>query len=122
MIHRKDKHTYDGPGIYCGREMPRLGLAGSVLGNPFRVGRDGTLEEVIQKYRRWLWERMKLRNEVYAELVRIAALAKQGDVTLICWCEDPKPCHIDVIRRAVEWLDAQPPCFNHPDIAPRSKI
>jgi hypothetical protein len=52
-----------------------LACQGSVLGNPFRVGRDGTLEEVIKKYRRWLWEQIKLRREVYVELKRIAEMA-----------------------------------------------
>ena len=27
----------------------------SVLGNPFKVGRDGNREEVIRKYREYLW-------------------------------------------------------------------
>jgi hypothetical protein len=31
----------------------------SALGNPFVVGRDGSREEVIAKYRRWLWARLQ---------------------------------------------------------------
>ena len=27
-------------------------------GNPFRVGADGDRDEVIEKYRRWLWRKM----------------------------------------------------------------
>jgi len=61
MIHIENKKTYRGDGIYVGRKMP--GILGSVLGNPFRIGRDGTRFEVIAKYRRWLWEQIKLKNE-----------------------------------------------------------
>src|SRR5262245_22610615 len=95
-------YMYLQPGIYVGRAMPRLNLAGSVLGNRC-PGK--TRQERIAAYRIWLWQQIKLRNEVYDELRRIAALAKQGDVTLICWCT-PQPCHIEVIRRSVEYLNA----------------
>ncbi|MFN9645325.1 MAG: DUF4326 domain-containing protein [Cyanobacteriota bacterium] len=56
------------------------------LGNPFLVGRDGSQEEVIAKYRRWLWE-----------------LAWEGELALLCWCH-PLPCHAEVVRGAVLWL------------------
>jgi len=95
MIRIENKKTYHGDGVYIGRP--------SLLGNPFKVGEDGEREEVIAKYRRWLWEQIKLKNEVYLELKRIAALAKQGDITLICWCA-PKPCHADILRSAVMWM------------------
>jgi len=61
MIYIENKKTYRGDGIYVGRKM--LGIPGSLLGNPFRIGRDGTRSEVISKYRRWLWEQIKLKNE-----------------------------------------------------------
>jgi hypothetical protein len=48
MIHIENKKTYCGEGIYVGRKMP--GFPGSVLGNPFRIGRDGTRDQVIAKY------------------------------------------------------------------------
>jgi hypothetical protein len=102
MIYSKDKHTYHGPGIYVGRAMPHMNLAGSVLGNKCK---GKTRQQRIANYRIWLWQQIKLGNEVYAELQRIAALAKQGDINLICWCT-PNPCHIDVIIRAVEWLNS----------------
>jgi len=81
MIRIENKKTYRGKGIYVGREMP--GIPGSVLGNPFQIGRDGTREEVVEKYRRWLWEQIKLGNDVYVELKRIADLARRGDFS---WC------------------------------------
>jgi hypothetical protein len=53
MIYSKDKHKYDGPGIYVGRAMPRLGLKGSVLGN--RSKRKTRLER-IANFRVDLWK------------------------------------------------------------------
>jgi uncharacterized protein DUF4326 len=98
MIYIKDRHIYKGPGIYVGREMPYLGLAGSVLGNRC----DGrTREERIANFRRDLWEKMQRREKEYRELKRIAELARHEDAILICWCA-PKPCHAEVIRDAVE--------------------
>jgi hypothetical protein len=72
MIHIENKKTYRGEGIYVGRKIP--GVPGSVLGNPFRIRRDGTRVQVISNYRRWLWEQIKLKNEAYDELRRIAEL------------------------------------------------
>lgn len=105
MIHIKNRRKYSGSGIYVGREMPYLNLAGSTLGNRCK---GNTRQQRISNYRAWLWEQIKLRNEVYAELVRIARLARRRDVTLICWC-DPEPCHATVIARAIEWLIATYP-------------
>jgi len=104
MIRIENKKTYRGKGIYVGREMP--GIPGSVLGNPFQIGRDGTREEVVEKYRRWLWEQIKLGNDVYVELKRIADLARCGDVSLVCWCA-PNLCHATVIERSVEYLNSK---------------
>jgi Domain of unknown function (DUF4326) len=103
MIHIENKKTYRGDGIYVGRKMP--GLPGSALGNPFRTGRDGTRVQAISMYRRWLWEQIKLKNEAYDELRRIAELARRGDVTLVCWCA-PEMCHATVIGRSVEYLNS----------------
>ena len=47
--------------VYCGRSCN--GWKGSVLGNRFKIGRDGSREEVIEKYRRWLWKEIKKGNE-----------------------------------------------------------
>lgn len=58
-------------------------------GNPFKIGRDGDRDTVIEKYEAW-----------------IAALNTAGvvDITelrgknLACWCA-PLPCHADVLLR-----------------------
>jgi len=45
-------------------------------GNPFQIGRDGTREQVIARYERWLSEQPEL----------VAALPELAGKTLGCWC------------------------------------
>lgn len=78
VVHCK-RERYD---VYVGR-----GNA-SPWGNPFREGRDGTRDEVIAKYERWL----KSKPELMAKLPQL-----RGKV-LGCWCA-PEPCHADVLLR-----------------------
>jgi hypothetical protein len=97
MITIENKTAYRGEGIYIGRP--------SLLGNPFEIGMHGERVDVIRRYRRWLWDRILEQGDVYAELKRLAKLAKRGDLTLICWCS-PKPCHGSIVRRSIEWLNS----------------
>lgn len=59
---------------------------GTEWGNPFRIGPDGTREEVIEKYRKWLPKQPKLMK-------KLGSLSGQR---LGCFCQ-PKPCHGDAI-------------------------
>ena len=64
--------------VYVGRP--------SKWGNPFVIGKDGTREQVIQKYRQWLLGQPDL----------LAALPELKGKTLACWCA-PCACHADVL-------------------------
>lgn len=55
-------------------------------GNPFTIGTDGTREEVIEKYRRWLPTQPHL----------MAQLPSLRGKVLGCWCA-PAACHGDVL-------------------------
>ena len=68
---RTDKIPPDA--VYVGRP--------SKWGNPFKIGRDGTREKVVEKYRFFLG------NIDVSEL-------KGKD--LVCWCS-PLPCHADIL-------------------------
>ena len=59
----------------------------SKWGNPFKIGRDGTREEVIERYRQHLEEHPELKEAARREL--------RGK-HLACWCA-PLPCHADVL-------------------------
>jgi hypothetical protein len=72
--------------VYIGRAMPRLGLPASKWANPFRIGRDGTRDAVIAKYRDWIRQQPEL----------LAALPELVDKDLACWCA-PMPCHGNVL-------------------------
>ena len=99
MIQVVNRRTYRGVSVYIGRP--------TILGNPFVIGKDGTREEVLQKYRRGLWRAMQSGNErVMAELKRLATIASESDLILSCWCA-PEPCHGEIIRAAIEYLRGQ---------------
>lgn len=95
VVNRK---RFEGEDVYIGRP--------SVLGNPFAIGKDGDRAEVIRKYRGWLWEQVKARGKVFAELVRIKRMSECGDVYLVCWCK-PEACHGDVVKLCIAWMSAE---------------
>lgn len=67
----------------------------SICGNPYVIGRDGTREEVIEKFRRYFYERIK-RDEAF-----LIAIMKLADKRIGCCCA-PLPCHGNIIA---EFLD-----------------
>lgn len=75
--------SYD---LYIGRANRRRGLQASKWANPFRIGRDGTREEVIAKYREYIIREPEL----------LSALPELRGKILACWCR-PARCHGDVL-------------------------
>lgn len=86
VVVNKYKESFD---IYIGR--------GSKWGNPFVIGKDGSREEVIQKFKTLLYQRM-LRNEVTMKDFSELSGKKLG-----CFCK-PQACHGDVIVAAYECI------------------
>lgn len=74
-----------GDGVYVGRP--------SKWGNPFVIGRDGTREQVIEKYRHTL-------TPAQVEAARRELRGKN----LVCWCA-PLPCHADVLLEIANGTD-----------------
>jgi hypothetical protein len=66
--------------VYVGRP--------SKWGNPYRIGIDGTREQVIEKYKKWLEEKLK-EDPTFLDPLK-------GKI-LVCWCPLNVPCHADVI-------------------------
>jgi len=91
--HRDDAAFADV--VYVGRPMYRGGwqLPGSPLANPFRPGPDGSRNEVIARYRRYLLGRSDL----------LTLLPGLRGRRLGCWCA-PEPCHADVIAELADSL------------------
>jgi hypothetical protein len=66
----------------------------SKWGNPFVIGKDGTREEVIKKFIKYLLDSPKLMNE----------LPELKDKVLGCWCA-PKVCHGNILATLANWDD-----------------
>jgi hypothetical protein len=69
----------------------------TIFGNPFKIPRDGTREEVVEKYREWFMDRIAVDPGF-----RRAVMELRG-CRLGCWCK-PELCHGDVIA---EWLNGE---------------
>lgn len=69
--------------VYIGRP--------SKWGNPFEIGRDGTREEVVEKYETWIKSQPHL----------LADLHELKDKVLACWCH-PKACHGHVLAKLAD--------------------
>ena len=90
VVHCK-RNKYD---VYIGRGK------NSIWGNPFIVGKDGTLEDVLKKYEIYLRKNKKLMSKIM----------ELNDKTLGCWClKEPidyirkKPrCHGEIIMKIIE--------------------
>lgn len=89
VVNIRRGEAYD---VYIGRP--------SKFGNPFVIGRDGTREEVVDKYRAWLWDQMRT-NRITAR--EVAALRGKR---LGCYCA-PARCHGDVLMAAADWAYSQ---------------
>lgn len=85
-------------------------IEGSVLANTYRV-KIHKRPRSLFLYRGWLKEAIKAKYEEYHELIRILRLARQHEITLVCYCvdsDDPDDliyCHAQIIRNALIWLD-----------------
>lgn len=75
-VHNKRANTAPADAVYVGR--------GSPWGNPFKIGWDGTRNEVIEKF-----ERMQLPS------LNLTPLRGKH---LICFCA-PRKCHADILLR-----------------------
>ena len=78
VVNIRDEEAADN-GVYIGRP--------SRFGNPFVIGKDGTRDEVVDRYRAWLCDQPDLVATVKREL--------RGK-NLNCWCA-PRRCHGDVL-------------------------
>ena len=80
VLNRKDVSSPPNS-VYIGRP--------SKWANPFIIGKDGTREEVIKKYKDWL-----LETEWTTGLILDIGELRGKD--LVCWCS-PLPCHGDIL-------------------------
>lgn len=89
VIHRRTAppNWTDNPRfVYIGRGGGRTGLSRSKWQNPFRIGRDGDRQTVIQEYRQFILGQQALLD----------SLESLRGKTLVCHCK-PQACHGDVL-------------------------
>jgi len=91
VIHVRDMKPGD---VYIGRD-PRYGA--TTLWNMFRMGRNGTREHVVERYRDYFMERIITDQNFRANVLLMAGKR------LACHCV-PLPCHGDVVAA---WLNEQ---------------
>ena len=96
VIHVRDSKEFEDNGwnvVYIGRP--------SIYGNPFMIGKDGSRDEVIEKFEEYLAANVKEDTSMYTWLVRLQLCYEAGEkIALACYCT-PKRCHGDVLARFI---------------------
>lgn len=83
--------------VYIGRPHPMIPQDfWTNFGNPFRIGRDGDRREVVEKYRAWLFEKLRTDAELWERIHTQLAGKRLG-----CFCA-PLPCHGDVLAEVAD--------------------
>lgn len=86
----------DEKNVYIGRrgivfiDGERFPKQDSLFCNPFHVGKDGTRNDVIQKFRVYIEKRLEREPELKEKLLTLKGK------NLGCWCH-PEACHGDVL-------------------------
>jgi hypothetical protein len=75
----------------------RFPAQSSPFANPYKIGRDGSRAEVIEKYRVYITEKIKQDAALYNQLRHMKGK------NLGCWCH-PEPCHGDVLLSIIAEL------------------
>jgi hypothetical protein len=82
---------YKGKIVHCRRQKYDVYVGRpSDFGNPFELGKDGTREEVIEKFKIYFIGRLH-KDEQFKRVVN-----KLKGKVLACWCY-PKDCHARII-------------------------
>lgn len=87
-VVNKRTHKKTDNDVYIGR--------GSIWGNPFKIGRDGNREDVIDKYWGLMGERLKANPQLWYDRIK-----KLKGKTLVCYCK-PQACHGDVLEELLK--------------------
>ncbi len=94
----------DPDNVYIGRrgivfvDKKRYPTEDSIWCNPYKIGKDGDRDEVIQKYEIYIRNRLEKEVGLKDELKRLK------DKNLGCWCA-PEPCHGDVLVKIFKEFD-----------------
>lgn len=91
--------------VYIGRKGVvfcngvRYPPANSIFANPYKIGKDGTREEVLAKYRVWIQGQMQ--NPTFVQELQALRGCNLG-----CWCAgEAAACHGDILVEILRELD-----------------
>ena len=89
--------------VHCKREKYDVLIdRTTIYGNPFKIGKDGTREEVIAKFKEWI-------NYDCHALLRTEIKRNLKGKVLGCWCKTEKepnrPCHGDILAEIADGDD-----------------
>lgn len=99
--HNLKEWMEDPNNVYIGRagivfiDGKRFPPSASPFANPYKVGRDGSLSEILIKYEEYIRKKLEKDSELREELLSL------DGKTLGCWCA-PDPCHGDILIRILE--------------------
>lgn len=93
--------TEDTNNIYVGRagvvfiknddgERERFPKKSSIFANPFKIGKHGDRTEILNKYRKYMIEKLYNDTSLQKELFKLKGK------NLGCWCA-PEPCHANIL-------------------------
>lgn len=90
MIPVLNKKTDKAPAgaVYVGRP--------TIYGNLFKIGRDGTREEVLGLFQDCFLQRVQADEKYKAAIHKLLSAT-----ALVCWCA-PLPCHGDIIAKYLD--------------------
>lgn len=94
----------DSKNIYIGRrgvillEKKRFPESNSIFCNPYKIGKDGTREDVLVKYENYIREKIAEDSSFSEELKNLKGK------TLGCWCK-PDKCHGDILLKLINEID-----------------
>jgi hypothetical protein len=86
--------------VYIGRRNNKFNLQESKFANPFPITEEYSRQEVIDKYKTWLW------NQIKQGLITKEDILSLDGKDLVCYCS-PHSCHGDVLLKAIEYFRAK---------------
>lgn len=81
--------------VYIGGSSKYICQALSAFANPFKIGRDGTRDEVLTKYETYITTKLDNDTQLSQDLINLRGKS------LGCWCY-PDPCHGDVLIKLID--------------------
>jgi len=93
--------TENSNNIYIGRagivfiNKERFPKKASIFANPYKIDKNTSREEVLEKYKKYIIEKILNDKSFYLELLKLRGK------NLGCWCH-PDPCHGDILLELIE--------------------